>query len=334
MVLPAPFGISVDTFETALRNIGEGQGRGFSRTEAQFLVALGLAEVAFEPAPPTTRRIVWSGASVPEMVTSALISGVEMYLDQSRATSERYKRIRLSEDGATAYYAAFVLQSEAHLRNLLAQKLLRHEVVQRILSPLPVGQDISITGLQAHVAREFGESLYTSDASRLLALLERYGLVEVTRSPLGYPEESFRPVMPMANTIEDLAGWERVRREVFRAQFHLGRAQHEDEFQQVGHQCREALISLARAVYDPVRHPPLDEVIPSSTDGRRMLDAFIAAEYSGSGNAEIRGLVKSALKAANALTHDRMSDRVQAELCLAATTCVIHLVAIVTGTNP
>ncbi len=41
------------------------------------------------------------------------------------------------------------------------------------------------------------------------------------------------------------------------------------------------LITLADVVHDPARHPPNDDKIPSRTDARRKLEAYLAVELQG-----------------------------------------------------
>lgn len=86
-------------------------------------------------------------------------------------------------------------------------------------------------------------------------------------------------------------------------------AETEEDFQAVGLLGREALISLAQAVCDPDAHPPLDGVVPSETDAKRMLEAFVAVALPGSGNEEGRRLVKSAVSLADSLQHRRSGEQ-------------------------
>lgn len=126
-------------------------------------------------------------------------------------------------------------------------------------------------------------------------------------------------------------GWERVDRCLDSVQLRLPDANHEEDFQVIGHQCREVLISLAQAVYDADKHATEDGVEPSKTDAKRMLDAYIATELSGSSNAYARKHAKSSLDLANQLQHKRTATRREALLCAEATTSVVNLVAIVSG---
>lgn len=125
-------------------------------------------------------------------------------------------------------------------------------------------------------------------------------------------------------------GWKRVQRVLQKAQARLATAKDEEDFQSVGHFCREALISTAQAVYDPDRHPPLDGVAPSNTDAKRRLDAFFATELSGSANEAMRTHARSAVKLADALTHKQTATLLVGRVCFESTSSVVNLAAIVT----
>lgn len=80
---------------------------------------------------------------------------------------------------------------------------------------------------------------------------------------------------------EESNAWEKVDRCVEDARKQLEQASTEEQFQSIGLLCRETLISLAQVVYLPSRHSPLDGVLPSETDAKRMLEAYLAAELGG-----------------------------------------------------
>ena len=126
-------------------------------------------------------------------------------------------------------------------------------------------------------------------------------------------------------------GWQRVDRCVGELRDRLAASTTEEQFQTVGLLGRESLISLGQVVYDPQRHPSLDGVQPSPSDGKRMLEAFIAAELAGGANEEARRHARSALDFAVALQHRRTATFRDAALCSEATTSVINLIAIVAG---
>lgn len=130
---------------------------------------------------------------------------------------------------------------------------------------------------------------------------------------------------------EEATGWERVDRVVDKANTDLRAAIDEEDFQSVGLDCREILISLAQAVHEYDKHPPVDDKIPSDTDAARRIEAYIAAVLSGAGEAEARAVVKKALALAVAVQHRRTAGFRDAALSLEATVAVVNLIAVLDG---
>ena len=132
---------------------------------------------------------------------------------------------------------------------------------------------------------------------------------------------------------QSLTGWPRVDRTLDEIRTRLRVASNEEQFQAVGVLCREALISLAGAVFDPDRHPPLrtDDVAASNTDARRMLDRYIEAEARGKSNATMRKYVKVALQFANEVQHQRTATYRNTALCAEATAGLVNIIAILDG---
>ena len=125
--------------------------------------------------------------------------------------------------------------------------------------------------------------------------------------------------------------WDRVTRAVDSMNHRLVSAETEEDFQAVGLLGREALISLAQAVFQPEHHPSLDGVSPSQTDAKRMLEAFVAAVLAGSGNEEARRLVRSAVAFAESLQHRRSAQRIDAELAVAGVESAVRIVEVLVG---
>lgn len=125
--------------------------------------------------------------------------------------------------------------------------------------------------------------------------------------------------------------WSAVDRPLTKAaeQLHCGTST--EDFQSVGLLCRETLISLAQAVFDPSRHKVEDRVQPSPTDSKRMLDAFYSFELSGGSDEEARRHARAAVSLADALVHRRTANYRDAALCLEATQSTASLVSIVVG---
>jgi hypothetical protein len=160
------------------------------------------------------------------------------------------------------------------------------------------------------------------------------------RSRRQYLSELFQPAIDAltrrasgvaAQPATEPTGWPRVDRGVDAVRKRLETARNEEESQTVGLLCRETLISLAQAVYDPAKHSGADGVTPSSTDAYRMLEAYFGAELAGGSNDATRSHAKASLKLANELQHRRTANLRDAALCMEATRSVVNIVAIISG---
>ncbi len=128
-------------------------------------------------------------------------------------------------------------------------------------------------------------------------------------------------------------GWKRVDRTMDSIRESLTTASTEEQCQGVGLLCRDGLVSMAQAVFDPTLHPPLpnDKTEISNTDIKRMMARYVASECSGASSKEIRKSVNAAVDLANKVTHGRTSDYRDAALCAQATFNAIGLIAIISG---
>lgn len=130
---------------------------------------------------------------------------------------------------------------------------------------------------------------------------------------------------------EEPTGWQKVDRQLQEVRLRLDTASSEEQFQAVGLLCREVLISVAQSVFDPSRYTPSDNVVPSDTDAKRMLEAIFESELRGTANEEARTHAKAALKLSLALQHKRTADFRMAALCAEATSSVVNLLAVLSG---
>jgi hypothetical protein len=126
-------------------------------------------------------------------------------------------------------------------------------------------------------------------------------------------------------------GWPRVDRTVTEVRKRLELASTEEQFQAIGLLCRETLISLAQAVFNPQRHPTVDGVPASDTDAKRMLEAYIAVEFGGSEHEYTRKHARAACDLAVHLQHRRTASFRAAAACVEATTSMVNLIAIMAG---
>lgn len=151
--------------------------------------------------------------------------------------------------------------------------------------------------------------------------------------------ELFQPLLAQVRELaagrvpraEEPTGWPKVDRTVGEIRRRLAEAGTEEQFQAVALLCREATISLAQAVHDPERHPALDGTSPSDTDAKRLLEAYIAAELSGSSNETVRKHARASYDLAVHLQHKRTAGFREAALCVEATTSLINVIAIISG---
>lgn len=142
-------------------------------------------------------------------------------------------------------------------------------------------------------------------------------------------EENEEPEM-ISITI-DLTDWERIERSIQEIKTRQSDAKKEEQFQVVGLLCRETIITLAQAVFNAEKHPILDNVKVSKTDAKRMLEAYIAVELSGSSNKILRSYARATLDLANVLTHKRTATKKDAALCSTATLSLINFIGTIEG---
>ena len=96
------------------------------------------------------------------------------------------------------------------------------------------------------------------------------------------------------------------------------------QFQNVGLQCREALISLGEAIYDPAQHHKGEGPVPSRTESKRRLEAVLSTTLPGESNEAARSFAKGAVALANTVTHKSTASRRHAGMCFQATLAVVR----------
>ena len=165
------------------------------------------------------------------------------------------------------------------------------------------------------------------------------GSLPTWQSRRGYITELFQPLLdalrltPKQRAIQptEPTGWARVDRNVEKIVQVLETARNEEDFQGVALLCREAIISLAQAVYDLQSHGSPDQVIPSETDAKRMLEGYIEEELGGGSKETHRKYAKTCYDLAVAMQHKRTAGFRDAALCAEATRALINIIAIISG---
>lgn len=154
---------------------------------------------------------------------------------------------------------------------------------------------------------------------------EMYGVLLKTLQESEQPE--------LLNVSVNLTGWERIDRSVKEIKIRLRQADCEEKYQAIGLLCRETIISLAQAIYNEEKHPPLDGVKPSKTDAKRMIESYISTVLNGGSNENLRKYTRASLDLANELAHKRTATLKEAALCSSATVSLVNLIGILEDRN-
>lgn len=161
--------------------------------------------------------------------------------------------------------------------------------------------------------------------------LDGYLLVETERV-FGKPKYGAMPLGTL-RAVPEPTHWEKVNRQANAMREQFTRAKSEEDFQAVGHLGREVLISLAQAVIEPTEAIGEDGELPSSTDAKRLLEAYISKKLSERGNEALRKAVRGTVQATSAVVHDRNATpkdaAIVAEL-VSSTVQLVHILATVT----
>ena len=108
-------------------------------------------------------------------------------------------------------------------------------------------------------------------------------------------------------------------------------AETEEDFQAVGLLGREALISLAQAVYDPDAHPPLDGVVPSETDASECWKHLLPWRYRARVTKRDAGSLNRLFRWRIAFSIDVRANRNDAELTVAGVESAVRIMETLTG---
>lgn len=133
-----------------------------------------------------------------------------------------------------------------------------------------------------------------------------------------------------AEILVQLDDWERIKRTVNKIRIDSNSAQNEEDFQAVGLLCRDVIISLAQAVYNPTVHGDRDEegTLIGSSDAVRMIGNYFFIKLKGKSNKELRDYAKATNAIANQLTHKRTATRTDMLLTMSSTIALINFIGI------
>lgn len=150
-------------------------------------------------------------------------------------------------------------------------------------------------------------------------------LFEPTFEAFDSPENS-----ATTDTLIKLDDWGKINRTLVKIKRDSAVAKDEEDFQSVGLLCRELIISLAQAVFNPEIHGSMDEkgVVIGKTDAVRMLKNYISIQLEGGSNEELRSFAQNANKLANRLTHQRNATKKDMMLTVSSTISLINLIGV------
>lgn len=128
-------------------------------------------------------------------------------------------------------------------------------------------------------------------------------------------------------------GWQELDRKIAEIKKRFKEAINEEQFNAIGAICRSTYITLANMVYDADIHKTLDGVIPSKTDYKRKLEAFINYNLEGSTNEMFRAHCKKTTALADELTHKTTANKTQTALTITALISVVNIIQILNGNS-
>lgn len=135
------------------------------------------------------------------------------------------------------------------------------------------------------------------------------------------------------DTFVELDDWDRIKRIVTKIKRDCHTAVNAEDFQEIGLLCREVIISLAQAVYNPNLHGDKDEngVTIGNNDAVRMIGNYINKELTGSSNKDLRAYAKATNALTNRLTHERNATKRDMLLTVSSTIALINFIGVIAG---
>jgi hypothetical protein len=129
---------------------------------------------------------------------------------------------------------------------------------------------------------------------------------------------------------DGLTGWERADRELREIKRQLLRAQHPEQFQQIGLLCRELLVTVGLAIYCHERHGKGYSTPLTQSQSKGMLSNYVDVELSDLSK-EFGSMVSEVVNAANKVVHVRTTSFREAALAAEAASAVAKMIAVIAG---
>lgn len=156
--------------------------------------------------------------------------------------------------------------------------------------------------------------------------------LETWQSRRTYVRELFRPLLDAINEYgdeklgselpgADLEGWDQVESQIRLLRVRLSTCDTSEDAQAIGLLCRDIMISLAQAAYDPEIHGEIEG--ESAVD---QLHAVVDHHAPGKSNRVLRKMSKATIDFANVVQHRRDGNVAEAGIVAEATVACVSLV--------
>jgi len=122
--------------------------------------------------------------------------------------------------------------------------------------------------------------------------------------------------------------WDRTERTPRDLRERLSSAETPEQCQTIGQLARDAIISYRKRSFRPELHWRLPDPVPSVTDSKRQLEAYVAVAFAGGSNEETRSYARAAVQLADALTHKRTATSRDARMAALGAEFLIRLIAL------
>lgn len=251
-----------------------------------------------------------------EVQAVSIFPECRMYLNWDSLKGEADKKVLIDNIEAIKNMMTEVSVGQAQIKDLENEYNNLYMKTNIWLKKLGIENPNNYTNLWEWYGRWSQNDLDTYQKRRIFIIGLYKQLISIISE---YPNES--PLYEYEPT-----GWEKIDRSVYEMKKILLTASTEEQFQSIGLHARETLISIAQQVYVENIHGTLDGIIPSKTDFKRMIKAYISKELSGHDNEKTRKMATSAFDLANNLQHDRLATRRESIMCLASLIAVATII--------
>jgi hypothetical protein len=129
----------------------------------------------------------------------------------------------------------------------------------------------------------------------------------------------------LASGVSGTTPWVRINAQLEQLRQRYRVAKTADDYQAIGHLCRETLVTLGREAFDPSSHLPAGEVPPGTHDAKKRLALIFQTLLPDGRDAHVRAIAAHALDEANAVQHRPTATKTEAAIAADATILTVSL---------